>query len=482
MTASALGRARAVACVVLGLVAASTLLGGSAHAQTGTDPDAGGAPVLGGYEGRAHSSGVHLFYNPQGVLPIAAVVDVGAPDALATISSGPVAFARAAIADPGDLIANPDALIAQLDSSWQSGTIPAYPYRITANSTIGEPRAELQPAPGLDSRVSATSEGSTSEASIAASSAPGLVTLGSVKSRATTSFDGSTVEVRARTEVSHFDLVGLLRIESIVTDVVARSSGGDTEVEGGTVVTGATFLGQPVIIDEEGIRTDPKAEKPTIPLLGPILRSLPGDLTKTLADAGIRISLPGVVEHDGETAGTIGATGLRIDLELSDRTTPVLGQLLGSLPPIENPIPGAPGIEDLVVLVRATHLAAIDVGRAQASLTARPAFVAPPFEAPSPGGTPSFGGNLPTPSLSPPIGRAPVASNPQAPTPVPVADPATPPSTTIETAPAASLGAGIGALALLALLAQPFIGTRLARAGAAVLATGPTDTCPLEER
>ena len=68
----------------------------------------------------------------------------------------------------------------------------------------------------------------------------------------------------------------------------------------------------------------------------------------------------------------------------------------------------------------------------------------------------------------------------------PVAPPSTGPATTpteqFETAPAASLGAGIGALALLALLAQPFIGDRLARAGAAVLATGPTDTCPLEER
>lgn len=476
-----LRRARATACMVLGLIAASTLLGSSARAQTDDEAPAGSSvQPLGGYQGRAHSSGIHLFYNPQGVLPTAAILDVGTPDALATIASGPATFARASIADPGDLLVNPDALLTQADPSYPSGSVPAYPFRISANSTVGAPSTTQQPAPGLESRVQATPEGSTAESVIASSDAPGIASIGSVRSHATTTFDGATVTVKARTVVSNFELLGVLAVNSIITDVTATSSGGDTNVEGSTEVSGATFMGQPVIIDEEGIRTDPEADKPTLPLLGPIGEALPADLSKALEDVGIRISLPGPVVQDGQTAGTIGSTGLRIDFELSERTAPVLGQLLGALPSLDSPVPGAPSPADVIVLLRATHLAAIDVGRAEASLTTRPAFVAPPFEASDTGATPSVGASTPIPALSPPIARTP--GLPPAPAGSPAAGAPAAPAVPLETAPAASLAAGIGALALLALLAQPFLGDRLARAGAAVLATGPTDTCPLEER
>jgi hypothetical protein len=48
-------------------------------------------------------------------------------------------------------------------------------------------------------------------------------------------------------------------------------------------------------------------------------------------------------------------------------------------------------------------------------------------------------------------------------------------------APAVSLGAGIGALAALLLLVQPFIGDRLSRVAAAQLATDQ-EGCPWERR
>ena len=81
----------------------------------------------------AQADGLHAFYNPSGLLPIGAPGDVGSPDAYATISSGPAAFARASAADPGDLLANPDALLqVGAGSGYKPGTIPAYPYRATA--------------------------------------------------------------------------------------------------------------------------------------------------------------------------------------------------------------------------------------------------------------------------------------------------------------------------------------------------------------
>lgn len=469
-----LRRARSIALSALGMLAASTLLPGPIHAQT----DTGSTPsALGGYDGSAHSSGLHVFYNPEGLLPTAAVLDVGSPDALATITSGPVTFARASVADPGDLLANPDALFTQADPRYPEGTFPEYPFRISANSTIGESHAESRPAPGLESRVDATSAGSTAESRTAASEAPGVASFGSMHARSTTTFDGTAIVVRSRTEVSAFDLLGVLEIDSIVTEVVAKSAGVDTEVDGRTVVTGATFMDQPVIIDEEGIRTDPEADSPDAPLLGAVRDAVPEDLTESLAAAGIRIRLPGPVERDGKTTGSVASTGLRIEFELSKRTAPALNELLGSVPAPESPIPGAPSLADAIVLLRATHVSALEVARAQASLTARPAYVPPPFESSGPSITPSVGG-APVAALSPPIARSPVPAG-STPAPSAGAPVATQPAGT--SAPAASLGAGIGALALLALLAQPFIGDRIARAGAAVLGTGPTDTCPLAE-
>jgi hypothetical protein len=465
-------RPRSTTLCALGVLAASTLLGGSARAQTDD------APGLGGYQGRAASSGLHAFYNPDGLLPTAAILDAGSPDALATISSGPVTFARAAVADPGDMLVNPDALLTQADPDYPSGTFPEYPYRIEANSTVGEPSAESRPAPGLDAEVEATSSGSTARSSVARSAAPGIASFGSMRSQATSAFDGSTLRLAARTEVSGFDLLGLLEIDSIVTEVVATSSGGDVTVSGGTVVTGATFMDQPVVIDEDGMRSDPDAGEPDAPLLGAIREAVPQDLTGALADAGIRVTLPGPVEQDGQTAGTIGSTGLRIDLEVSERTAPVLGQLLDLIPPMDSPIPGAPGPADLAVFIRATHLSALEVGRAQVSLTTTEGFVAAPFQMPS-RGTGFDIPAAPTPGSPAPLGLPSPRPQPATATPSITGAPAAP--VAASELPAPSLAAGIGALALLTLAAQPFLGDRLARAAAAVLATSPTDTCPLTE-
>ena len=69
-----------------------------------------------------------------------------------------------------------------------------------------------------------------------------------------------------------------------------------------------------------------------------------------------------------------------------------------------------------------------------------------------------------TPSISTPTGSSPLS---------PVGD--------TESAPV-PIGVGVGGLVLLALLVQPFLGERIARACGTVLATGHADTCRWEER
>ena len=274
---------------VLGLVAASTLLGGSAQADEGA--------TLSGYQGQAAASGLHVSYNPAGVLPVGPLVDVGAPDTLATVASGPTTFARAGVADPGDILANPDAVLALADSRYPQGTVPAYPYRVTASSGTGEPKVESNPAPGLNARAEAQPGGSLAQATTPGAEAKGFASTGSIVSRSTTEVGDTKVEVHARTEVSHFQLLDVIKIESLVTDVVATSDGGPPKLTGGTTITGATVADTPVTIDAAGVHG-------------------PAEVEKALADAGIRLTLAGPTKLAGKTSGQLGATGLRIDLEL----------------------------------------------------------------------------------------------------------------------------------------------------------------------
>ena len=88
---------------------------------------------------------------------------------------------------------------------------------------------------------------------------------------------------------------------------------------------------------------------------------------------------------------------------------------------------------------------------------------------------------------APALGSTPVASAPSlvgAPAASPVASPSAPSGRTPvpATTPAGvTLASGIGALAALALVAQPFAGRALARVPAALLGTGSSDHCPWEE-
>lgn len=461
--------------VGLALVAGATLLGTpAADAQTG-----GG---LAGIQGRASASGIHALYAPEGLLPVNPLVDIGAPDALATIASGPSTFARASVLDPGDIIANPGAVLAQFSPDIPAGLFPVYPYRVSASSGVGEPSAESNPAPGLNARVEVSPTGSTARATMPAAVAPALATFGSVSSEASTTTDGNTVTITARTEVTGFDLLGVLTIEAVVSEATATSDGTDTTVEGGTTILGASLLGTPITIDATGIHQGEPSGPQTGGLLGPngLLGRLLGGLGlgDVLGGLGIEVTVAGPVALDGATAGQMTVGGLHIDIELSERTLPVLAQLLGSLPPLEAPIPGAPGPEDVIAVLRATHLATIEVGRAVVSLEARaiPDFDLPPPPAgpvtPAPS-SPAVLPATPGPSGLPSAPVAPSVGAPSAPT---VVQPAA------ADVPGTGLAAGIGAFVLLGLLLQPFAGRGLAGLASTILAAGPADACPWEER
>jgi hypothetical protein len=445
--------------VVLALLVAATLLDASpVRAQ-----DDGDAPTLAGFQGSAAASGLHAFYNPEGILPLPPPVDIGAPDALATIASGPSTFARASVADPGDLLYSPDALLSLFDASYPSGTIPPYPFRIAATSGLGEPVADSNPAPGLSAHVEVGDGSSTARANTPAVDVPAVATFGSMSALATTKTDGSTVTVHSVSRMGNLNVLGLLTIESIITDLTATSSGGETELAGGTSIVGAKVAGQPVTIDDKGVHQAPG----TPSLLGGVLAPLFGSVNDLLEQVGVHITVGAPVEMSGGREGQLAASGLRIGLELSRQTLPGLAALLDSIPPIDNPIPGAPSIEDLLVVAQARHLVAIEVGRGVVSLAARTsgAVFTPTDEVP----LPSFDGTGSTPTFDlPPVSG-----------PTPTTAPA--PVGASESAPIPA-GAGVGALVLLALLALPFLGERIAWISTSVLAGDGAESCKWEGR
>ena len=455
--------------IVLGLTAAATLIhAGSAGAQGSATPS------LGGYQGTAQADGLHAFYNPQGLLPIAPPLDLGAPDALATIASGPATFARASAADPGDLLANPDALLQTGVSGWKPGTIPAYPYRATA-STGTQADDESSPAPGLDARAHADSNGSAALATMPATNTPAVATFGTMSSTATTHTDGSTVTLHARSEISDLNVLGLVTIGSIITDLTSTSDGTTTSVSGGTIVSNAAVLGTPVQIDAGGVRAAPGDTTTTTSLLGGLLGSLltptVGSVNDLLANAGMHITVAGPVQSGDDKAGLLVASGLRIDFELSEQTFPALKMLLDSLPFIENPIPGAPSVADIITVLEARHLVSLEVARGMVSLTARPSqpFTAAPTSPSTPStGSGATGGGATTGRPASSVGSPSIAAAPAA---APLAEESTSPS----------IGVGIGVAALLVLLLQPLLGYGAARATEGLLADDLA-SCPWEER
>lgn len=455
--------------VVLGLVAASTLL---------VPAHAGGqeAPGLGGFQGTAASYGLKATYFPEGLLPTGAPVDLGSPDALVTVATGPATFARASIADPGDIIANPNALLGAANPD--APRVPEYPYRISASSATGDPEAESNPAPGLSAKVRAGPRTATAESTTPRFEAPAIATLGSMAALATTSTDGSTVTVRARTEISSFDLLGILTIDSIVSDVTATSDGETTTADGGTTITGASLLGEPVIIDADGVHTDPEADEPGIPLIGDLggLIGLGGaDPASLLADAGLDITVAGPREMSAEDTTRLAASGLRIDLAVSDESVPLLSDLIDLLPPIENPLPGVPSVEDVIAVVEANHLVTLELGGAAVDLGARPAFSFEPSSPPVGSGTvtpPGATGGFTNPG-TPSITGSPGTSGPGS-------SPASTPTLETAASPISSLSTGLGVAAVLALLLQPLVGYGIAQAAAAILAADQPEMCPRE--
>jgi hypothetical protein len=245
---------------------------------------------------------------------------------------------------------------------------------------------------------------------------PGVIEMGTVTTSAQTGLEDGRIAARSRTRVASVSLLsGLVRLDDIVTDVVAASDGKLASTAGTTTIGSASVLGVPITVGPDGVA---EASDPLKAALRAVLGSATGSVNDLLAAAGVRIALAPVDgTHQGAQAKVEGA-GLRIDLTFDGSDDGPLARLLALLPSDQLPGTALPGLplntspQALVNLLKETHVARVTLATATASVDASPAFAAgggttggeptttlsgpaPSFVGPSGGGLPEFTTPLP---------------------------------------------------------------------------------------
>lgn len=452
------------------------------------------AAQFGGFDLRGRGSAVQLTYNVENVFPLPApIIQVSVPEAQTTLSTGPSAVALGSLAYPGNLLANLPGLVSQAAPDFAS-FVPPYPIMARAEYPSGPPTAE-QSIGTAAAAVGADATAAESNLALAGIDVPGIITVGAITSSSRSALLEGSTESRVRIELGDVDvLFGLLHIDSIVTDIVAASNGVEGASAGGTTVTGATLLGVPVTIDQNGLTAgEPSApENPgpltplfdNLPDLGPlsdglngiagpvndVVTSILGQATGTVGEllsaAGISIRVLEPVETLSPGGADRVANGLFIDITFDGRGDNPLAQLLSLVPSELLPSQGIPGLpvnlspQALVNLVKETHVTgfALAFGSVSAVATEAFTFEPEPFTPAAPSNPPSVplpGTSAPTPNFatpSPPLATGGGGTVPSGGAPI---------STTDTTAGAFGIGAMVAVALLLGSPAFWFGSTKL---------------------
>jgi hypothetical protein len=399
---------------------------------------------LGGFDVTGRANGVQVTYDAENVFPLPPpLFQLSVPEALATTASGPNSTALGSAAYPGNVLGNLPAIVEQ-SSPGNGGYVPPYPLAARADHPAG-PAEATQDIGTVATRVRASEGGAESVTTMAATTVPGVAAIGAVTTSARTSFEGDQVVSRARSHVASIDLLfGLIRLEGVVTDLVATSDGTAAAADGTTTVASVTVLGLPATVGPDGLEVEepevPADAGPTAPvvteLVGPlgqigdglapateplnaalqqVLAESGGSMEEALAQAGITLRLfQPVTTVDGAEA-SITANGLVLDLRYDGRGDNPLATLLAAVPTDQLPGEGLPGVplntspQAMVNLLRETHVQGLALAYGTADVVASPGFsftVRPPARTAglSTAGRGGAGGgsgfSTPTPSLA----------------------------------------------------------------------------------
>lgn len=389
------------------------------------------AAELGGYRLKARANGLTVFYDTERLVPIGPLVEVTVPETTATLTTGPLGYSLASLGYPGPIVADFEGVVGQTGAL--PFPFPSYPVRTEASypgSTTEE--EDTSTVPG--GRMYSLAEGplSIAEAEYPSSGVEGLVQVGSVESRASTSAEASPAVGKARVVLSDVTLLGgLIRLDSVETDLRATSDGETVSSRGGTVVTGLRVFGRKAVIDASGVRfaeapeggddaivpppDDPGvgeiadgADEATAPARDPLAEALSevdGGLAELLARGGVSLEL--TEPHEAASGDEVvrRSTGLRVRVDYEGREEP-FAQLLDLVPADQVPRIGEDPASTTapIAALRAHHIVRFDLAAASLEVAAVPAFDAPPISGFGDGGAPEVGGEgsgAPLPGAAP---------------------------------------------------------------------------------
>jgi hypothetical protein len=271
-----------------------------------------------------------LVDDPKAAIPRptgTAVVEADPNFTLASVSTGPNARAIASTLWPGNLFGEG---LPAINSS-----IPPYPLK-------AESRYPDKPytAQGVDGGALTSSSAlgldAFAQADGTPTNKPGQVTIGNVTSTSTATVTDKDVAVgTAVSAVNDVNLLGLIHIGSVTTRLTSSADGKNPDSTGTTTVSGLTIAGQSFGIDEKGLHIGP--QNSALPEL-----TSPAELQKSL---GITIKAIAQTHSIVGDRATRTASGLviRIDTAVLKKALdpvvngvrPIYAQLIGQLVPAE---------------------------------------------------------------------------------------------------------------------------------------------------
>lgn len=418
-------RRRSLAGLVLAGFLLATGASGSARAQTATGS---AADQFGGYKLNARGNGFLFSFDSPNLLPVGSpLFELGLPEAQATGANGPDRYALASLAYPGAILADLPSVIAQ---SGQNVPLPPYPIRTQSYYPSGPTSQRQEIATAQMETV--TSEGaSDATARYTAADLQSFFSTGGITVQAHVGVEDGQVVSRLRSEISGVNVLGVLTIDSVVTDIVANSNAQDAATEGTTTVTGARFLGLPVTIDADGVHFTQDTSQPTTTTqpgpLAPLLGNLPpldlggglqpvatavsslitqvvgatGSVNDLLAQAGISVKLLSPLEVKDGAQASRTANGLLIEIRYNGRTEPLVSQLLGAVPsdqlPSDSLIPQVPlntSPQALFNLLKETYVVDLALASGAVAVQASAPFAFSPTSGVSSAGGSSSGGSF----------------------------------------------------------------------------------------
>jgi hypothetical protein len=409
---------------------ASVGANGSAQAQSSDSSGSGDLTTqFGGYQIDSSGEGMTFTYNSPGLIPgtPSPLFAASLPESDTVMDSGPSGYALSSLVYPGPLIADLPSVLA-LGGVPNANSIPAYPVRSQAFYPAGPTTASQDLGSGQE-RVATDATSAQAEAVYGAAQLPPAMNVGSVTSRSETHIEQGKVVSRTRVELSNVDIaLGVVHMDSIVTDLVATSDGTAAASDGQTVVTGMQVLGQPATIDGTGVHLAQPSPPPSTssnplgaitgplqPALDPVnqllldtLGNANADVNQLLEQGGMTVRLiePNVVGSGAEASRL--ASGVLVTITYNGSTEPVLSNILNLIPieslPSQNigPIPFS-SPQSIVLALKATHVETIGLAAGHVHVNAAPPFALPSLSSIGGVSSPLAGSNggfsTPTPAL-----------------------------------------------------------------------------------